>query len=105
MLFIDNYIRIFKEFKITKKTQLIVANIDKTSIEQRLAVHIVQCCQQCCSALLHPFQAQQYCSILLSTMYNVEGKTFFNSVAPHKVTLLALSPYLSNSIRHTYLRE
>ena len=44
-------------------------------IEECFVVHIVQCCQQYCSALLHLIQAQKYCSILLTT-----SKTFFKLV-------------------------
>ncbi len=47
-------------------------------IEQCFAVHIVQCCQQYCSALLHPIQAQQHCSILLTTMNNALHPVFIN---------------------------
>ncbi len=43
-------------------------------------VSMVQCCQQYCSALLHPIQAQQYCSILLTTMNNVGSTTLSNPV-------------------------
>ena len=54
--------------------------IEKTRIEQCFAVHIVQCCQQYCSALFPLIQARQYCSILFTTMNNVGGKTLFNPI-------------------------
>jgi hypothetical protein len=37
-------------------------------------------CQQYWTILLHPIQAQQYCSILLTSVNNVGRKTLFNPV-------------------------
>jgi hypothetical protein len=42
------------------------------------AAHIVYSCQQCCTILLHPIQAQQYCSILLTSVNNVGRTTLFH---------------------------
>jgi hypothetical protein len=46
------------------------------------AAHIVHSCQQCWPILLHLIQAQQYCSILLTTVNNVgrtsKGNTWCN---------------------------
>ena len=39
-------------------------NTDENRIEQCFAAHIVHSCQQYWTILLHPIQAQQYCSIL-----------------------------------------
>lgn len=47
-------------------------------IEQCFAAHIVQGCQQYWTTLLHPIQAQQYCSVLLPTINDVSSKTLFN---------------------------
>ena len=52
--------------------------VNENRIEQCFAAHIVQCCQQYCSALL--YLTQQYCPILLTTMNNVGSKTLFNPV-------------------------
>jgi hypothetical protein len=46
-------------------------NIDENRIEQCFAAHIVHSCQQYWTMLLHPIQAQQYCSILLTSVNNV----------------------------------
>ncbi len=77
-----------------KKTNLF--RLDENRIEQCFTAHIVQCCQQYCSALLHLIQAQQYCSTLLTTMNNVGSKTLFNPVFinPEQVdNFLPLTPY------------
>jgi hypothetical protein len=37
-------------------------------------------CSQLSTMLLHPIQAQQYCSILLTSVNNVGSKTLFNPV-------------------------
>jgi hypothetical protein len=62
-------------------------NIDENRIEQCFAAHIVHSCQQYWTVLLqdwtillHPIQAQQYCSILLTSVNNVGSKTLFNPV-------------------------
>ena len=64
----------------TRLKMINLFRVDENRIEQCFAAHIVQCCQQHCSALLHPIQAQQYCSVLLTTMNNVGSKTLFNPV-------------------------
>ena len=48
--------------------------VDKNSIKQCFPVHTVHSCQQYCSALLHLFLDQQYCSILFTTMNNVAAQ-------------------------------
>ena len=55
-------------------------NIDENRIEQCFAAHIVHSCQQYWTILLHPIQAQQYCSILLTSVNNVGSKTLFSPV-------------------------
>jgi hypothetical protein len=55
-------------------------NTDENRIEQCFAAHIVHGCQQYWTILLHPIQAQQYCSIVLTSVNNVGGKTLFNPV-------------------------
>jgi hypothetical protein len=40
--------------------------------------HIVHSCQQYWTMLLHPIQAQHYCSMLLTSVNNVGSKTLFN---------------------------
>jgi hypothetical protein len=53
---------------------------DEMRIEQRFAAHIVHSCQQYWTILLHPIQAKQYCSILLTSVNNVGSKTLFSPV-------------------------
>jgi hypothetical protein len=57
------------------------------------------CCPHC-SQLLHPIQAQQYCSILLTSVNNVGSKTLFNPVKQraqrfYACTLMIIAAYLS----------
>jgi hypothetical protein len=55
-------------------------NTDENRIEQCFAAHIVHSYQQYWTILLHPIQAQEYCSILLTSVNNVGSKTLFNPV-------------------------
>jgi hypothetical protein len=66
-------------FTYTRKNAQVVAILMKTArIEQCFAAHIVHSCQQYWTILLHPIQAQQHCSILLTSVNNVGSKTLFN---------------------------
>jgi hypothetical protein len=53
--------------------------------------------------LLHPIQAQQYCSILLTTVKNVGSKTLFNPVEQRARRFLPcmyiISPRLARKYR------
>ena len=40
--------------------------VDENSLEQCCAAHIVQCCQQYCSALLHLIVTAGYCNFTLN---------------------------------------
>jgi hypothetical protein len=55
-------------------------NTDENRIEQCFAAHIVHSCQQYWTIFLHPIQAQQHCSILLTSVNNVGSKTLFSPV-------------------------
>jgi hypothetical protein len=52
----------------------------KTGLNNVLLHDIVHSCQQYWTILLHPIKAQQYCSILLTSVNNVGSKTLFNPV-------------------------
>ena len=45
-----------------------------------LSCHIGESCPQYCSAMLHPIQDHQYCSILLTTVNDVDRTILFNLV-------------------------
>ena len=64
-----------------KNHQLVVAILLKTGLKNTYyAAHIINSCQQYCSALLHLIRTQQYCFILLTTVNNVGSTTLFNLV-------------------------
>ena len=67
-------------FATTRKKRSGCCNTDENRIQQCFAAHIVHSCQQYWTILLHPIQAQQYCSILLTSVNNVGSKTLFNPV-------------------------
>jgi hypothetical protein len=50
--------------------------------------------QQCSTILLHPIQAQQYCSILLTSVNNVGRTTLFNPVKQQAHNFYACSTIL-----------
>ena len=57
-------------------------------------------CSQLSTILLHPIRAQQYCSILLTSVNNVGSKTLFNPVKQraqrfYACTLMIIAAYLS----------
>ena len=73
-IYVDN-ISLFPP--ITTRQKIInLFRVDENRIKQCFAAHIVRYC----SALLHQIQAQQYCSILLTTVNNVGSTTFFSLV-------------------------
>ena len=61
-------------------------HVVENRLEQRFAAQIVHSCQQYWTILLHPIQAQQYCSILLTSLNNVGSKTLFKPVFNNIVT-------------------
>jgi hypothetical protein len=63
-----------------KNAQVDAIPADENRIEQCFAAHIVHSCQQYWTILLHPIQAQQHCSILLTSVNNVGRKTLFSPV-------------------------
>ena len=60
---------------VHSKKRTTCCNIVANRIEQCFTAHIAHSCQQYCSALSQPTQAQQYCFILLTTV-----KIVFNRV-------------------------
>ena len=58
----------------------VFCHVVENRLEQCFAAHIVHSCQQYWTILLHPIQAQQYCSILLTSVNNVGSKTLFKPV-------------------------
>jgi hypothetical protein len=76
----DNLIGDFinKTFIYTRQKNDQVA-LMKTGLNNALFT-VVNNIEQYCTILLHLIQAQQYCSILLTSMNNVGSKTLFNPV-------------------------
>jgi hypothetical protein len=69
------------KLEYTAKNDQVVAILMKTGLNNALLPTLFTAsCQQYWTILLHPIQAQQYCSILLTSVNNVGSKTLFNSV-------------------------
>jgi hypothetical protein len=75
-------------------------NIDENRTEQCFAAHIVHSCQQYWTILLHPIQAQQHCSTLLTSVNNVGSKTLFSPVEQGARRFLPCSLH-GKKTRHT----
>ena len=77
-------IKVFQKHVKTRYTRknYDLFNVDKSRIEQCCASHIVQCCTTIFFNIVTPdcllSQAQQYCSVLLTTLNNVGSTTLFN---------------------------
>jgi hypothetical protein len=86
-----------------KNAQVDAINTDENRIEQCFAAHIVHSCQQYWTILLHPIQAQQHCSILLTSVNNVGSKTLFSPVEQRARHFLPCRLFIFTTIVITFL--